>query len=362
MRVTHEAAVTDEPLRWSEVLTHLLHGHALDEHRAAEVMGTLMRGEAESAQVAGLLVALRAKGESAAEIAGFVRAMLEEAEPIDLADGLRDRLVDTCGTGGDGADTFNISTVAAVVTAAAGQPVAKHGNRAASSRCGSADLLEAWGIVIELPPPAVARCVEELGIGFLYARSFHPAMRHVAQVRAQLGIRTAFNVLGPLSNPAGAPNQVVGVSDTRLAPVMADALARLGKRHALVFRGDDGLDELTTTGPSHVWEVRDGAVTAWTLDPSDLAIERASLDDLRGGGPEENVVIADAILTGVPGPHADIVALNAAAALFAADAVPDLPTGLERARTVLHSGAARDLRDRWAARTKELAAQRWTRG
>jgi anthranilate phosphoribosyltransferase len=354
--------VTDEPLRWAEVFTHLLHGHDLDEERAAEVMGTLMRGEAEPAQVAGLLVALRAKGEAASEIAGFVRAMLAEAEPIELDPAIVARLVDTCGTGGDGANTFNISTIAAVVTAAAGQPVAKHGNRAASGKCGSADLLEAWGVAIELPPPAVARCVEELGIGFLYARSFHPAMRYVAPVRVQLGIRTAFNVLGPLSNPAGAPHQVVGVSDARLAPVMAEALARLGKRHALVFRGDDGLDELTTTGPSHVWEVRDGEVDSWVLDPDDLGIARASREDLRGGEIDDNVVIADAILTGAPGPHADIVALNTAAALYAADAVGDLAAGLERAHEVLGSGTAEELRDRWAARSRELAAMRWPRG
>jgi anthranilate phosphoribosyltransferase len=353
--------VSDDELRWSEVLTHLLHGHDLDETQAATVMGTLMRGEAEPAHLAGLLVALRAKGESPAEIAGFVRAMLAEAEPIELAPGLGDRLVDTCGTGGDGAGTFNISTVAAVVTAAAGQPVAKHGNRAASSRCGSADLLEAWGVAIELPPPAVARCLEELGIGFLYARSFHPAMRYVAAVRGQLGIRTVFNVLGPLSNPAGALHQVVGVSDARLAPVMADALVRLGKRHALVFRGDDGLDELTTTGPSHLWEVRDGAVTARVIDPTELGLARATLEDLRGGGVEENVAIADAILAGEPGPPADIVALNAGAALYAADVVTDLAAGLARARDVLASGAARDLRDRWVTRSTELAAMRWPR-
>jgi anthranilate phosphoribosyltransferase len=354
--------VSDDPLRWSEVFTHLLHGHDLDEAQAATIMGTLMRGEAEPAHVAGLLVALRAKGEAPAEIAGFVRAMLAEAEPIELDPGVADHLVDTCGTGGDGAGTFNISTVAAVVTAAAGQPVAKHGNRAASSACGSADLLEAWGVAIDLPPPAVARCVEELGIGFLYARSFHPAMRHVAQVRGQLGIRTVFNVLGPLSNPAGAPHQVVGVSDPRLAPVMADALVRLGKRHALVFRGDDGLDELTTTGPSHLWEVRDGKVTAHVIDPAELGIERAKLEDLRGGDVTENVTIADDILRGQTGPPADIVALNAAAALYAADVVPDLAAGVERARGVLASGAAQELRDRWVARSTELAGRRWHRG
>ncbi|WP_083441785.1 anthranilate phosphoribosyltransferase [Nitriliruptor alkaliphilus] len=340
------------PVRWPAVIDHLLAGHDLDEDTAATVLATIMRGEAEATHVAGLLVALRAKGESPAEIAGFVRAMLDAAVPIDLAG----PLVDTCGTGGDGAGTFNVSTIAALVVAAAGVPVAKHGNRAASGRCGSADLLEAWGVAIELPPPAVARTVEELGIGFLYARTFHPAMRFVAPVRAQLGVRTVFNVLGPLSNPAGAQHQVVGVADVRLAPVMADALAALGKRHALVFRGDDGLDEVTTTGPSQVWEVRDGAVTGWRLDPADLGIARASLADLTGGGIEENVAIADAILAGAEGPPADLVAVNAAAALYAGDAVPDLAEGLARARKVLADGSALDLRDRWVARSRELAA------
>jgi anthranilate phosphoribosyltransferase len=354
--------VHDEPLRWPEVLTHLLHGHDLDEDRAAAVMGALMRGEAESAQVAGFLVALRAKGESPAEIAGFVRAMLDEAEPIALAPDVAARLVDTCGTGGDGAGTFNISTVAAVVTAAAGQPVAKHGNRAASSACGSADLLEAWGVAIELPAPAVARCIDELGIGFLYARAFHPAMRHVAPVRAQLGIRTAFNVLGPLSNPAGAPHQVVGVADPRLAPVMAEALVRLGKRHALVFRGDDGLDELTTTGPSQVWEVRDGRVEHRRFHPSEVGIDLARPEDLQGGGIDDNVRIADAILDGEPGPRTDIVVLNAAAALVAADAVGDLATGVRRAREVLANGAARELKERWASRSQDLASTGRGRG
>jgi anthranilate phosphoribosyltransferase len=347
--------VTDEAVRWPSLLTHLLHGEDLDEATAETVMGTMMRGEAESAQVAGLLVALRAKGEAPPEIAGFVRAMLAEAEPIELDPLLQARLVDTCGTGGDGANTFNISTVSALVVAAAGQPVAKHGNRAASSACGSADLLEAWGVEIELPAPAVATCIAELGIGFLYARSFHPAMRYVAPVRLQLGIRTAFNVLGPLSNPARAPYQVVGVPDARLAAVMADALARLGKRHALVFRGDDGLDELTTTGPSHLWEVRDGQVTPGVLDPETLDIPLATSAELVGGGIADNVAIADAILAGESGPRADIVALNAGAALYAADAVPDIASGVARARTVLAEGAARDLRDRWVARSRRLA-------
>lgn len=348
--------VSDDAVRWPEILTRLLHGTDLDEATARAVMGELMRGETEPAQVAGLLVALRAKGEAATEIAGFVQGMLDAAEPIELDPRIGARLVDTCGTGGDGAGTFNVSTVAALVVAAAGVPVAKHGNRAASGTCGSADLLEAWGIQIELRPPAVATCVSELGIGFLYARSFHPAMRYVAPVRVLLGIRTAFNMLGPLSNPAGAPHQVVGVPDATLAPVMADALARLGKRHALVVRGDDGLDELTTVGPSHLWEVRDGRVTQWTLDPTTLGIAPAVRADLLGGSVEDNVAIADEVLSGIPGPRADIVALNAAAALYVAGAADDLGAGLALARDTLVSGAAAELRDRWVTRSKELAA------
>jgi anthranilate phosphoribosyltransferase len=254
-----EVEVSDEVVGWPQVLERLVAGEDLDEATAHKVMAQLMAGTAEPSQVGGLLVALRAKGESSSEIAGFVRGMVDAAAPVELDQELRSQLVDTCGTGGDGAGTFNISTIAALVVAAAGVPVAKHGNRAASGVCGSADLLEAWGVRIELPPAAVATCITELGIGFLYSRSFYRAMRHVAPVRLQLGIRTVFNVLGPLANPAGAPHQVVGVADAALAPVMADALARLGKRRALVFHGDDGLDELTTTGPSRVWEGRDGA-------------------------------------------------------------------------------------------------------
>ena len=337
------------------VLTELLEGRDLTEGTAADLMRSLMAGDLEPGQVGGLLVALRAKGEVGAEIAGFVRAMLEVAVPVPLDAATAAALVDTCGTGGDGAGTFNISTVAALVVAAAGVPVAKHGNRAASGRCGSADLLEAWGIAIELPPVAVAATIQELGIGFLFARSFHPAMRHVAPVRGQLGIRTVFNVLGPLSNPAGAPHQIVGVSDARLAPVVAEALARLGRRRALVFRGDDGLDELTTTTTSRVWEVRDGRVVEQTLDPERLGIASAVPADLVGGDVVENRAIADEVLAGRTGPRADVVALNAAAALVAAGAVDDLEAGLVRAREVLASGTAAELLARWVARSRELA-------
>lgn len=346
--------MTEASPHWPALLTGLLAGEDLDEERAGEVMGVLMRGEAESSQVAGLLVALRAKGESSSEIAGFVRAMLAEAVPLELVGGAPDHLVDIVGTGGDGAGTFNISTVAAVVIAAAGVPVAKHGNRAASSQCGSADLLEAWGVDIELPPSAVARCLSDLGITFLYARSFHPAMRHVAPVRLQLGVRTVFNLLGPLSNPAGVSHQAVGVADARMAPIMAEALARLGRRHAVVFRGDDGLDELTTTGPSQLWEIRDGAVTSTRFDPAELGLATAEPGQLRGGDVATNVTVADAVLRGRTGPAADVVALNAAAGLYAADAVADLADGLALAREVLASGAALELQRRWAAHTQAL--------
>lgn len=337
------------------LLTELLDGRDLGEDVAVAVMRSLMAGDLEASQVGALLVALRAKGEAGSEIAGFVRAMLEVALPVPLSAATAAALVDTCGTGGDGAGTFNISTVAALVVAAAGVPVAKHGNRAASGQCGSADLLEAWGVAIELPPAAAATTIEELGIGFLFARAFHPAMRHVAPVRGQLGIRTVFNVLGPLSNPAGAPHQIVGVSDARLAPVVADALARLGRRRALVFRGDDGLDELTTTTTSRVWEVRDGQVTEQTLDPERLGITPAVVADLVGGAVDVNRAIADAVLAGEPGPRADVVALNAAAALVVAGGAEDLGSGLARARAVLASGEAATLRDRWVARSQELA-------
>lgn len=337
---------------WSDVVERLLRREDLMAPEAESLLASVMTGEVEPAVLAAFLVALRAKGETGAEISGFVRTMMANVAPIEVSR----TVVDTCGTGGDGADTFNISTVASLVVAAAGQPVAKHGNRSASSPCGSADLLEAFGVVIDLPGPAVATCIEELGIGFLFARTFHPAMRHVGPVRSQLGIRTVFNVLGPLSNPAGVAHQVVGVSDLVLAPVIADALARLGRTHALVFRGEDGLDELTTTGPSRMWEIRGEEITASTFDPMSLGIPVATLEDLRGGGVEENVAIAESILGGEPGPRADIVALNAGAALYAADAVDGIGAGVERAHEVLLSGVALGLRDRWAARTRELAA------
>jgi len=352
-----DGTTTVAPLRQDRidlprVLDHVIEGGDLAEETAHAVLNEIMGGEVAPAMAGALLAALRAKGESPAEIAGFVRGMLDNVAPIHLVG----PLVDTCGTGGDGADTFNVSTLVALVVASAGCRVAKHGNRAASSACGSADLLEHMGVVIDLPPLAVATCVDELGIGFLYARTFHPAMRHVGPVRAAIGVRSVFNVLGPLSNPADAAHQVVGVADARLAPVVADALARLDKSHVLVFRGSDGLDELTTTGPSDLWEVRGDTVTRHTFDPRDVGVERADLADLVGGDAARNAGITRAVLGGESGPAADLVALNAGAALYAADRVDDIAAGVVRARQVLAGGDALALLSRWAARSQELAA------
>lgn len=327
---------------WPALLTRLVAGEDLEESTAAAALGDVMDGAVGDVVVASFLTALAAKGATGDEVAGLVRAMVAAATPLHV----EGPLLDTCGTGGDGAGTFNISTTSALVCAAAGARVAKHGNRAASSRAGSADLLEHWGVAIELGPAGAARCLEEVGITFLFARTYHPAMRYVAPVRSTLQIRTVFNVLGPLSNPAGAEHQVVGVSDERMAPVMADALARLGRR-ALVFRGEDGLDELTTTAPSRLWSVADGAVTESLLDPRELGVARSEVGALVGGDVATNRAISERVLRGEPGPQADVVALNAAAGLWVHGIADDLADGLERARAVLAAGAGMDVLTRW---------------
>jgi len=331
----------------SDLLAEVVAGRDLDEETAFGLMGALMSGTVEPALIGGLLAALRTKGESAEEVAGFVRGMLGAATRLPLDAATAGRAVDTCGTGGDGAGTINVSTIAALVVAAAGVPVIKHGNRAASSLAGSADLLEAWGVAIELGPEAAAQVLEEVGVTFLFARRYHPAMRHVAPVRSALGMRTVFNLLGPLSNPAGVSRQVVGVPDERVGELVAGALARLGHLHALVVHGGDGLDELTTTTTSRVWQIRRGDVREWSVDPAELGIPNAKAEELRGGDLARNRALADAIVDGVTGAQSDLVALNAAAALLVADFVPDLASGLERARALLVDGAARDVRDRW---------------
>lgn len=340
----------DDTIQWSSLLTDLVAGSDLDRDTAGAALRAVMAGEVNEVVVSAFLTAMAAKGATPDEVAGLVEAMVGAATPVPV----RGPVLDTCGTGGDGAGTFNISTTSALVCAAAGAKVAKHGNRAASSKAGSADLLEAWGVVIDLPAEAAAQCLEDVGITFLFARTYHPAMRHVAPVRGALGIRTIFNVLGPLSNPAGAQHQVVGVSDATMAPIMAEALARLGRR-ALLFRGDDGLDELTTTTTSTVWMVRDGQVEQSVLDPTDLGVERVTVDALVGGDVARNREISDAVLRGEPGPHADVVALNAAAGLWTHGLADDLASGLARAREVLASGAGAEVLERWVARSRELA-------
>jgi anthranilate phosphoribosyltransferase len=331
-----------------------LAGADLGAADTAWVMGEVMAGEATPVQLAGFLVALRAKGETSAEVAGLVDVMLTEAAEVVVTG----RVVDTCGTGGDRSNTVNVSSMAALVVAGAGVPVVKHGNRAATSACGSADLLEELGVVVDLPPSAVAPCLEQAGIAFCFAPVFHPGMRHAAVTRRDLGVPTVFNVLGPLTNPTRPAAQAVGVSDARLAPVMAGVLAARGA-DALVFRGDDGLDELTTTGPSTVWVVAGGAVREESFDPAALGIPRAELQDLRGADAAYNAGVARSLLGGRQGAVRDAVLLNAAAAL-AAHAGADAPLldrlrdGHTRAAQSLDSGAARELLERWVTVSRAL--------
>src|SRR4051812_5728552 len=311
-------------------------------------MHQVMSGEATAAQIAGFAMALRAKGETAEEVEGLVRAMLEHALRVTV----EGDAVDTCGTGGDRAHTVNISTMAALVVRGAGGTVVKHGNRAASSACGSADLLEALGVVVDLPPDKVEACVRDAGIGFCFAPVFHPAFRHTAVPRRELGVPTVFNFLGPLTNPARPRAQAVGVSDQRMAPVMAGVLARRGAS-ALVFRGEDGLDELSIGGPSSVWAVYDGQVRADRLDPSALGVASAPVDALRGGDAARNADVARRFLAGEPGPVRDAVLVNAAAALVALDGVTDAPIveqlrpALVRAAESVDTGAAQLALDGW---------------
>ena len=315
----------------------LLDGHHLSRADAHAVMDSIMEGEATQAQIAGFLVALRTKGETADEIAGFADAMREHVVSVTPR---RSPIIDVVGTGGDGANTFNISTAAAFVAAAAGAAVAKHGNRAASSTAGSADVLEALGIDIEQSPDRIALSIDDLGFGFMFARSHHPAMRHVAQVRQELGVRTVFNILGPLANPAGARDGVFGVYSADLARTYAEALAELGSRRAFVVHGDGGLDELTPFGVSLVVEVADGDVREWELDPRELGIEPAEPNELRGGDATANAATIQSVLAGERGGRRSAVLLNAAAALVAAGLAEDFGDGIDVAAAAIDSGAA----------------------
>jgi anthranilate phosphoribosyltransferase len=339
-----------DPDLWPSLLSRVAAGGSLSVEEAENAARSIMREEATPAQVAGFLMALRTKGETADELEGFARAMLAMAHRVESDE----PVVDTCGTGGDRAGTFNISTIAAIVVAACGVRVAKHGNRAASSRCGSADVLEGLGVRIDLDRAGVARCLEDVGIGFMFAPVFHPATAYAAGIRRELHVPTLFNFLGPLTNPARPVAQVVGVSDPRMLPLVAQVLARRGA-HAMVFRGEDGLDELTTTALSTVQETRDGQVRERMLDASDLGLATATAEDLRGGDLETNVAIARSILRGQTGPRRDVVLLNAAAALDVAGAVGSLEEGIARAGEAIDRGSALGLLDRWVAASQAAA-------
>ncbi|HEU4526720.1 MAG TPA: anthranilate phosphoribosyltransferase [Actinomycetota bacterium] len=327
---------------WPQVLSRLAARESLSADEAAEVMRLVMAGEASAGQIGGFLMALRTKGETADEIEGLVRTMLEFATPVRPAM----PVVDIVGTGGDRSGTFNISTISAVVVAGAGVPVAKHGNRAASSHCGSADVLEALGVRIDLGPEAVERCLAEAGIAFLFAPAYHPSMAHAGPVRRELRVPTVFNFLGPLCNPARPFAQAVGVSDPRMLPLMAEVLARRGVR-AKLFRGRDGLDELTTTGVSAVFDVREGVVREAELDPAEVGLPRADAADLLGGDADEAAQIARAVLRGESGARRDVVLLNAGAALEVAGAAASLGEGIERAARSIDEGSAAAVLDRW---------------
>lgn len=324
------------PVDPSAVLARLIRGDDLSSTEAEHLFGQLMDGSFGDATTAGLLTALAAKGESAAEIVGAATAMRRRL--IRIPTQCKD-VVDTCGTGGDGKGTFNISTAAAIVAAAAGVPVAKHGNRSISSRSGSADVLEALGVEIETDPQRAAQALDEMGIAFLFAPRLHPAMRQVAPVRRELGVRTIFNILGPLSNPAGARRQVLGVYADHLVPLMAEVLKELGCDHALVVRGEDGLDELTTTGPTSVAEVRGDRTDQYQLIPQELGFHQARPEDLLGGDPTYNAELLRLVLSGTPGPLLDITLLNAGAAVYVAGLGRSLEQGVEQARQAVESGA-----------------------
>jgi anthranilate phosphoribosyltransferase len=327
-----------------EAIAALVEGRSLAEADAAAVMEEIMSGEATPAQFGAFVTALRLKGETVDEIAGMARVMREKARRVHV-EGV---LLDTCGTGGDARGTFNVSTAAAFVAAGAGARVAKHGNRAMTSRCGSADVLEALGARIDLSPEQVKACLEETGVGFMFAPSFHPAMKFAAGPRREIGVRTVFNILGPLTNPAGAACQVLGVADPSLAETMALVLARLGSRRALVVHGD-GLDEMSISGPTLVCELVEGCVRQYTVTPQEVGLAPSEAASVAGGTPDENAAALREVLAGRPGPRRDIVLLNAAAGLVALERAAALAEGVALAAEAIDSGAARERLERFVA-------------
>jgi anthranilate phosphoribosyltransferase len=327
-----------------EAITSLISGNSLTVAEAASVMEEIMQGEVTPAQFGAFVTALRLKGETVDEMIGLAKTMRAKAIPVKV-DGL---VVDTCGTGGDGSATFNISTAAAFVVAGAGLKVAKHGNRAMSSQCGSADVLEALGVKIDLNAEQVGKCLDEVGIGFMFAPVFHPAMKYAAAPRREIGIRTVFNIIGPLTNPAGAEAQVLGVADESLVEKLARALQGLGCRRALVVHGEDGLDEITVTGTTRVCELKESGVNSYSISPDDFGLPHARLDSLKGGTLDDNAALLHRVLTGAPGPQRDVVLMNAAAALLAGGRVETLKEGAILAKEVIDEGRA-------LAKLKQLA-------
>ena len=321
-----------------DAINSLIDGKDLSEKEMIGAMRDIMEGKSTDAQIASFLTALRIKGETVEEITGAAKVMREKVSKISAPE----NTVDTCGTGGDMSHTFNISTTAAMVVAACGLPVAKHGNRSVSSSCGSADVLEALNIKIELEPAKVEECLKTTGFGFMFAPLFHPAMKYAIGPRKELGVRTVFNILGPLTNPADAKRQVMGVFSDKLTEPLAQVLGNLGVKHAFVVHGEDGLDEITTTDNTRVSELKDGKVNTYSISPEDLGIKKANKEDLVGGSAEENANITIEILEGKKGPKRDIVVLNAAAALIAGDKAVDFNEGLKKASEAIDSGTARE--------------------
>ncbi len=319
-----------------EAIQTLVAGGSLTTEEAASVMEEIMEGEVTPAQFGAFVTALRLKGETVEEIVGLAKTMRAKAVPVTITE----PVVDTCGTGGDGSHTFNISTTAAFVAAGAGLKVAKHGNRAMSSRCGSADVLEALGVKIDLNAEKVQRCLQEVGMGFMFAPVFHPAMKYASAPRREIGIRTVFNIIGPLTNPAGARAQVLGVADGSLLEKLVLVLQSLGCNHALVVHGDDGLDEITITGKTRVCELKDGRIQSYSISPEDFGLSQASLDNLKGGSADENAALLRRILAGVTGPQRDVVLMNAAAVLLVGERVGTLQEGISLAKEVIDSGHA----------------------
>ncbi len=338
-----------------EAIRAVVERRDLDEAQMGDVMRQIMTGGATPAQIGGFLIGLRMKGETVAEITAAARVMRELATRVEVSD--LPHLVDTCGTGGDASGTFNISTTCAFVAAGAGAQVAKHGNRSVSSRSGSADVLEAAGVRLNLSPEQVARCIREVGVGFLFAPAHHGAMKHAIGPRREMGVRTVFNLLGPLTNPAGAPNQVIGVFDGAWVRPLAEVLARLGSHHVMVVHAEDGLDEISIQAPTRIAELKAGEIREDVLDPEALGLERAPLSAITVDSVEESLAMMRAVLEGSPGPARDIVVANAGAAIYVAGLADTLPDGLERAAEAIDSGRALEKLERLAALTQALAEE-----